>query len=43
MKKFVLVIDTNKFSRKDIMQGTADAIMFPLFHGIDKYANHNLF
>ena len=27
MKKFVLVVDNNKFSRKDIMQGTADAIL----------------
>lgn len=27
MKKFVLVVDTNKFSRKEIRQGTADAIL----------------
>ena len=27
MKKFVLVVDTNKFSRKDIIQGYADAIL----------------
>lgn len=35
MKKFVLVVDTNKFSRKDIMQGTADAILRignPIYH-----------
>ena len=27
MNKFVLVVDTNKFSRKDIIQGYADAIL----------------
>ena len=27
MQKFVLVVDTNKFSRKDIIQGYADAIL----------------
>lgn len=27
MKKFVLVVDTNKFSRKDIIQGYADVIL----------------
>lgn len=27
MKKFVLVVDTNKFSRQEIRQGTADAIL----------------
>lgn len=35
MKKFVLVVDTNKFSRKDIMQGTADAVLRignPIYH-----------
>ena len=35
MKKFVLVVDTNKFSRKDIMQGTADAMLRignPVYH-----------
>lgn len=35
MKKFVLVVDTNKFSRKDIMQGAADAILRignPIYH-----------
>ena len=35
MKKFVLVVDTNKFSRKDIMQGTADAMLCignPVYH-----------
>ena len=35
MKKFVLVVDTNKFSRKDIIQGYADAILRignPIYH-----------
>lgn len=27
MNKFVLVVDTNKFSRKEIIQGYADAIL----------------
>ena len=27
MKKFVLVVDTNKFSRQEIRQGTADVIL----------------
>ena len=35
MKKFVLVVDTNKFSRQEIRQGTADAILRignPIYH-----------
>ena len=35
MKKFVLVVDTNKFSRKDIIQGYADVILRignPIYH-----------
>ena len=27
MKKFVLVVDNNKFDGKDIMRGTADGIL----------------
>lgn len=35
MKKFVLVVDTNKFSIKDIIQGYADVILRignPIYH-----------
>jgi hypothetical protein len=35
MRKFVLVVDTDKFSRKDILAGTADGILRignPIYH-----------
>ena len=35
MKKFVLVVDTDKFSKKDILKGTVDAILRignPIYH-----------